>query len=66
YQSAQALSSDLSAFLGGKPIAARPVSSLNRLGKLIARNRIAAALSSTTDRRPELRQSMKSRPIARF
>lgn len=45
YASADALAQDLHKFLSGFPVAARPVSAITRFKKLVARNRLASAMS---------------------
>ena len=44
YASADALGDDVRRFLDGFPVTARPVSSLTRFGKLVARNKLASAM----------------------
>ncbi|PIE24750.1 MAG: hypothetical protein CSA62_02645 [Planctomycetota bacterium] len=48
YANAQALHDDLEAFLEGRPIAARPVSFIERSWRWAGRNRAMAALSAST------------------
>lgn len=45
YASADALRDDLQKLAGGFPVAARPVSSVTRFRKLVARNKLASAMS---------------------
>lgn len=45
YASADALRDDLQKWVGGFPVAARPVSSIARFRKLVARNKLASAMS---------------------
>ncbi|MBI3723722.1 tetratricopeptide repeat protein, partial [bacterium] len=46
YASAEALARDLEAYLGGDPIAARPIGSLERLVRRVRRNKLATALGA--------------------
>jgi len=46
YPTALALADDLDAFVEGRPVAARPISSVERLQKLVRRNRGAFAIAS--------------------
>ncbi len=48
YNSAAMLSDDLENFLGGFPVAARPISSFERFKKLVKRNALASAMSAAT------------------
>ena len=47
YQSALALAEDVSRYLAGQPILARPTSTVYQLRKLVARHKLASALAAT-------------------
>ena len=46
YGSVDALNDDLEKYLGGFPVAARPVATITRFKKLVARNKFASAMSA--------------------